>query len=217
MHIIWHGQSCFQVIVSRNKGEQTKLVIDPFSTNIGLRLPRMEANIVLVSHDHHDHNNAKAVAGNPFLIEGPGEYEIKDIFIQGIASFHDQKEGKERGRNTVYTIDAEEMRICHLGDLGQKELTPEQMDRIGDVDVLMIPVGGNYTIDAKGAGSIISQIEPKIVIPMHYRIPKLNVKLEGVDKFLREMGKKTAETLPKLLVKAKDLPREETKIVVLKL
>ena len=192
------------------------MVTDPFSNEIGFKLPKMEANVLLVSHQHYDHNNVKGVAGNPFLIEGPGEYEIRGIFIQGISSFHDSREGKERGRNTIYTIDAEDMRICHLGDLGQKELTPEQLDKIDNVDVLMVPVGGTYTVDAKGAASIISQIEPRIVIPMHYKIPKLKIKLDGVDRFLKEMGKKTSEAQQKLLVKKKDLPKEETKIVVLK-
>ena len=192
------------------------MVTDPFSNEIGFKLPKMEANVLLVSHQHYDHNNVKGVAGNPFLIEGPGEYEIRGIFIQGISSFHDSREGKERGRNTIYTIDAEDMRICHLGDLGQKELTPEQLDKIDNVDILMVPVGGTYTVDAKGASGIISQIEPRIVIPMHYKIPKLKIKLEGVDRFLKEMGKKTSEAQQKLLIKKKDLPKEETKIIVLK-
>mgnify|MGYP000465730420 CR=1 FL=1 len=192
------------------------MVTDPFSNEIGFKLPRVEADVLLVSHQHHDHNNVKGVGGNPFLIEGPGEYEIRGIFIQGVPSFHDSKEGKERGRNTIYTIDAEDMRICHLGDLGQKELTPEQLDKIDNVDILMVPVGGTYTVDAKGASGIISQIEPRIVIPMHYKIPKLKIKLEGVDRFLKEMGKKTSEAQQKLLIKKKDLPKEETKIIVLK-
>lgn len=220
MHIIWHGQACFQNIVSQNKGEQVRIVIDPFSEEIGLRLPKLEADILLITHCHYDHNNVKAVNGHPFLIEGPGEYEIKEIYIEGIAAFHDDKNGKERGANTIYTIEAEGMRICHLGDLGQKELTPDQLERVGDVDILMIPVGGVYTIDGRGATKIISQIEPRIVIPMHYHLPKLNPpaggKLEGVDKFLREMGRKSVEPQPKLLIKKKDLPEEETKIVVLK-
>jgi len=215
MHIIWKGQSCFQVIVSQQKGEQVKIVIDPFSEEIGLKLPKMEADILLVTHGHYDHNNTKGVEGSPFLVEWPGEYERKDIFIQGIFSHHDEKEGKERGPNTIYTIEAEEMRLCHLGDFGQQELTPEQLEAIGDIDILMAPVGGFFTIDAKGAAKVISQIEPRIVIPMHYHLPKLKIKIDGLDKFLKEMGRKSAESQPKLLVKKKDLPEEETKIVVL--
>ena len=108
------------------------------------------------------------------------------------------------------------MRLCHLGDLGQKELTPEQLEKIGDIDILMIPVGGNYTIGSEEATKIISQIEPRIVIPMHYDLPKLKVKLEGVEKFLKAMGVKSLEPLPKFSVKKKDLPEEETRVVLLK-
>jgi len=219
MHIIWHGQSCFQIIIARNKGEQASLLLDPFDASIGLRAPSLSADILLISHSHPDHSNKKAVRNTPFLIEGPGEYEIKEVFVQGIASFHDDKEGKERGLNTMYTIEAEEMKLCHLGSLGQKELSDDQLEKIGDIDILMIPVGGADTISAKEAAKIISEIEPRIVIPMHYHLPSLKMpasdKLDEVDKFLKEMGRKSTETQPKLLIKKKDLP-EETKIVVLK-
>ncbi len=214
MHINWHGQSCFQIQASRNKGEQVSIVIDPFDEATGLRVPSLSADVLLITHGHHDHNNKKAVKGSPFLIEEPGEYEVKDVFIQGISSFHDEEEGKKRGLNTIYTIEVEEIRLCHLGDFGQKELTSDQIEKIGDVDILMVPVGGVYTINSKGAAKVISQIEPRLVIPMHYHIPKLKIKLEMLDKFLKEMGWKSAQSQPKLLIKKKDLP-EETKIVVL--
>ena len=214
MHIIWHGQSFFQIQTSLIKGEQTTLAVDPFDETAGLKVPLVAADILLITHDHADHNNKKAIKGSPFLIEGPGEYEVKEIFVQGIPSFHDEEEGKKRGPNTIYTIDAEEMRLCHLGDFGQKELTEDQLEQIGDIDVLMIPVGGEFTIDAKGAAHVISQIEPKIVIPMHYALPKLKVKLDEVEKFLKEIGKKSVVPQPKLLIKKKDLP-PETQVVVL--
>jgi len=216
MTIHWPGHACFQIIAAGNKGEQASVLIDPFSEEIGLKLPKLEPDILLVSHNHYDHNNIKQVSGSPFLITGPGEYEVKKVFIQGIPSWHDEKEGKERGENTIYTIGTEEMRLCHLGDLGQKELTEEQLEKIGEIDILMIPVGGIYTISAKEAPKIISQIEPKIVIPMHYQIPKLELKkkLDGLDKFLKTMGIKKIEPLPKLSIKKKDLS-EETKITVL--
>jgi len=214
MHIIWHGQSFFQIQVSYNKGEQITLAIDPFDEAIGLKVPSLSADILLISHSHHDHSNKKAIKGTPFLIEGPGEYEVKGIFIQGIPSFHDNVQGKQRGQNTIYTIEAEDVRLCHLGDLGQKELTSEQIEEIGDVDILMIPVGGVYTINSKEANRIIAQLEPRIVIPMHYHLPKLKIKLEGVDKFLKEFGRKSITPQPKLLIKKKDLA-EETKLVVL--
>lgn len=215
MNIVWHGQSFFEITASRGKNNQVNIAIDPFSEEVGLRLPKSEADIVLVTHSHYDHNNAKGVLGNPFLIEGPGEYETKEVFVQGIPAFHDDSQGRERGTITIYTIEAEDLRICHLGDLGQKELTDEQLEKIGEVDILMIPVGGNFTISGKEAVKIMSQIEPKITIPMHYALPKLKPKLEEVDKFLKIMGIKKIEPLNKLSIKKKDLSEEEAKIIVL--
>jgi len=215
MNINWYGQSCFLITSSRRKGENINIVIDPFDESIGLRVPKMEANVLLITHDHKDHNNIKAVSGSPFLINGPGEYEVKEVFIQGIQSYHDENSGKDRGVNTIYTIETEDIRICHLGDLGQKELTSEQISQIGDVDILMIPVGGNFTISAKEAGKVMSQLEPSIVIPMHYSIPKLKIKLDPVDAFLKAVGVKKPETLSKLSIKKKDIVSEEAKIIVL--
>lgn len=223
MQIIWHGQSCFQIISSRGKNGQINIVIDPFDENTGLKVPKLEADILLITHNHPDHNNAKAVSGiisagpkgTPFLIEGPGEYEIKEVYIQGISVWHDDSEGKDQGATTIYTIESEGLKLCHLGDVGQKELTDEQLETIGDVDILMVPVGGNYTISAKEAIKIISQIEPKITIPMHFQIPKLKSKLDGVEKFLKALGLKSITPEPKLTIKEKDLSPEEAKIVVL--
>ena len=214
--ITWAGQACFQISVSNSKDRQADIVIDPFS-DIGLKIPNFSADILLITHNHPDHNNISVVKGDPFLIENPGEYEVKGIFVQGIPSFHDDKEGSERGINTIYTFEAEDMKFCHLGDFGQKQLTDEQLEKIGPVDILMIPVGGNYTIDSSEAQKIIGQIEPKIVIPMHYELPKLEVKLDSVDKFLKAMGKNSITPLDKLTVKASTLPKErEMEIVVLK-
>lgn len=215
MQIVWKGQSCFQLTSTQNKNHQVNIIIDPFDDSIGFKLPKMEADLVLVTHDHSDHNNVKGVSGNPFVVLGPGEYEIKGAFIQGIPSFHDEKEGKERGGNTIYTIEVEGLRLCHLGDLGQKELTAEQVEKIGDVDILMIPVGGVYTI-ATQAVKVMSQIEPSITIPMHYQIPKLKLKLRGVDQFLKAMGIKKLEPEPKLSIRKKDIVKEEAKVIVLK-
>jgi len=216
MQIIWHGQSCFQITATRNKGEQVSILIDPFSEEIGLRVPKFEADILLVSHDHHDHNNVKAVSGNPFIIDGPGEYEIKNVFIEGISSWHDNSQGKERGENTIYTIEVEDLKLCHVSDFGQKELTKEQLEKIGQVDILMIPIGGIYTISDREALKVMSQLEPKIIIPMHYQIPKLKIKLDGLDRFLKVVGIKSIEPQPKLTIKKKDVSLEEVKIIVLK-
>jgi L-ascorbate metabolism protein UlaG (beta-lactamase superfamily) len=214
--IYWAGQSCFEISVSNSKDHEANIVIDPFGKDTGLKLPNMTADILLVSHNHKDHNNVKGVKGEPFLVAGPGEYEVKGVFIQGISSFHDDVNGKEKGQNTIYVLEAEGMRFCHLGDLGQKQLTDEQVDKIGAVDVLMIPVGGEYTIDSSLAQKIISQIEPKIVIPMHYQLPKLEMKIDGVDKFLKTMGKPSVTPQEKLVVKANAMPKEGAmEIVVL--
>lgn len=207
MTINWYGQSCFQISSSQGKNNHLSIVIDPFEENIGLKLPRkLEADIALVSHDHPDHNNIKRVSGSPFLIMGPGEYEIKGTYIMGISG---------EGETTIYTIEAEEIKICHLGDLGQKELSSDQLEKIGEVDILMLPVGGVFTINAEEAIKVMAQIEPKITIPMHYKIPQLKIKLEGLEKFLKALGIKSLPLLPKLSIKKKDISPEEVKIVLL--
>lgn len=216
MNINWYGQSCFQVSSARGKDSYVSIVIDPFSENTtGLKLPNLQADIVLVTHDHSDHSNIKAVSGSPFVIEGPGEYDIKKVFVQGISGYHDNVQGAERGNITIYVIEVEGMRLCHLSDLGQKELTSSQLDKIGDIDVLIIPIGGTYTIDAVDAVKVMAQIEPRITIPMHYKIPKLKIKLDDTDKFLKSLGIKKPESLSKLSIKKKDISTEEAKIVIL--
>lgn len=215
MQIFWKGQACFHILTSRGKNGELSIVVDPYEESIGLKLPDLRADILLVTHNHFDHNNVKGVQGNPFFISNPGEYDVHGIYIQGILSYHDDTQGKERGLNTVYLLEVEGMKLCHLGDLGQKELTAEQLNQIGDVDILFVPVGGVYTIDGKEASHIVSQLEPKIVIPMHYALPKLKVKLGGVEEFLKPMGAKSAKPEPKLLVKERDLVNEETRVVVL--
>jgi L-ascorbate metabolism protein UlaG (beta-lactamase superfamily) len=214
--IYWAGQSCFQISVSNSKDHSAEIVIDPYDEKTGLKLPSLSADIALVTHDHHDHNNVKALKGDPFIINGPGEYEVKGVFVQGIPAWHDDKEGKEKGKNTIYVIEAEDIKFCHLGDLGQKVLTDEQLEKIDGIDVLMVPVGGEYTIDSSSAQKVISQIEPKIVIPMHYEIPKLSMKLDGIDKFLKAMGKPSIPAQDKFTVKSSALPKEGAlEIVVL--
>ena len=214
MNIIWHGQSFFEISTKDINNKELKIVIDPFDKNIGLKLPKVEAQILLITHNHSDHSNKKAIGGNPFLIEGPGEYETKGIYIKGVLGFHDNSQGEERGKVVFYIIEVENMKICHLSDIGQRELTSEQIEQIGDVDILMIPVGGVYTLDAKQASSIISQIEPKMVIPMHYQVPKLNLKLNSLDQFLKEIGSPNIEPQRKFKVKISDIPKEIMQTIV---
>lgn len=212
MNIIWHGQSCFQITSSQSKSGQVNIVIDPFDDSLGLRAPKLEADILLTTRKDYEHSGEKNIGGSPFIVDGPGEYEIKEIFIMGIPAPSSEK---EKSFNTIYTIEAEEIKICHLGFFNQKELTDEQVEKIGETDILMIPVGGNDVISAKEAIKIMSQIEPKITIPMYYQIPKLKTNLEGVDKFLKAMGVKKVETLPKLSIKKKNISSDEAKIIIL--
>ena len=179
--------------------------------------PRGNADIVVVSHGHYDHNNIKAISGAPFIIDGPGEYEIKGVSIKGLVGFHDQKQGEERGLDTIYLIELDDLRICHLGDLGQPRLTDEQIEEIGEVDILLIPVGGVYTIDARQAVEIAEQLEPSLIIPMHYKIPGLKIGLDSADKFLKEMGIGKKPAVEKLTLKKKDLADKEMEVVVMKI
>jgi L-ascorbate metabolism protein UlaG (beta-lactamase superfamily) len=213
MIIVWHGQSCFQITSSQNKNGQTNIVIDPFGESFGLRLPKLEADILLMTKKSSEYGGARNISGSPLIVDGPGEYETKEVFIEGIPISPVSE--KEKSFNTIYTIETEEIRICHLGFFNQKELTDGQIEKIGEIDILMIPVGGNDTIGAKEAIKIMSQIEPKITIPMYYQIPKLKAKLDGVDKFLKAMGIKKIEPLPKLSIKKKNISLEEAKIVIL--
>ncbi|MDP1629680.1 MAG: MBL fold metallo-hydrolase [bacterium] len=213
MVITWYGQSCFKI-----QAGETVLAIDPFDKSIGLTPPRFRADILLVTHDHYDHNNKESINGEPFLISGPGEYEIKGLEILGVESYHDNNLGAKRGKNTIYKIEMDEIRLCHLGDLGQEKLTDKQLQNLGEIDILMIPIGGKFTIDGASALTVVNQIEPRIVIPMHYKIPGLKIDISGLNEFLKEFGAKETKPEEKLTVKKKDLPQEEeTKLVVLKL
>jgi len=214
MTITWYGQSCFKIT---NQGNHLTIITDPFDKKfIGLNPPRSAADIVTVSHDHKDHNNVKAISGDPFVINSPGEYEIKGVRIIGCTSYHDKKEGQERGSNTIYLIKIDRIRVCHLGDFGQEKLTDKQLETIGPVDVLMIPVDGVYTISAREAVKITEQIEPTIIIPMHYKLPGLKVSLGDVKDFLKEMGLNKKTAVEKLTLKKKDLTSQETKVVIFK-
>ncbi|KKT28028.1 MAG: Zn-dependent hydrolase [Candidatus Yanofskybacteria bacterium GW2011_GWA1_44_21] len=209
MQISWFGHSCFRL-----EAKEGSILIDPFSKEIGLKPPKIKDDIVLVTHEHYDHNNVADANSEAFVIRNPGEYEKSGIQIQGIPSWHDNTNGSERGPNTIYVMTAEEITLCHLGDLGQEKLTDQQVEAIGDVDVLMIPVGGNYTIGPKEAVEVISQIGPKIVMPMHYKIPGLTVEIDSAEKFVKELGL-TPEKLDKLKIQKKTLPAEEMKLIML--
>lgn len=211
--IYFLGQACFRI-----KGKKTTIVVDPYDSDfIGLSSLKLEADIVCVTHEHKDHSAVENVKGvdesGAFVISGPGEYEIRGVNIVGISSFHDDKEGTERGRNVIYQMTVDGVNIVHVGDLGQKKLTQAQVEEIS-CDVLLLPVGGVYTIDGKEAVEIISQLEPKVVIPMHYKLPKLKVDLKDVSEFLTAVGKEKIEPLPKYSISEDKIP-QETEVVVL--
>ena len=201
MDIFWMGHSCFRI-----KGKEAVLFTDPFDPGRGIALDKTSAQIVTVSHPHPGHSNAAGVVGGPRVVKGPGEYEVAGVLITGISTFHDDEQGAKRGKSTVYVIEMEGLRLCHLGDLGHG-LSNQQMGEIGDVEVLMVPVGGGNTIDAAAAAQIVRTLEPRIVLPMHYRTDLLSQGLEPVDVFLQEMGVK-AEPEPRLSVSKTNLPGE---------
>jgi len=200
MDINWLGHSCFKI-----RGRQASIVTDPYPPDLGYSLGKPSADIVTISHQHTSHNYKQGVGGDYRLITGPGEYEIRGVLIIGIATFHDAEGGQKRGKNTIYLMDVDGVAICHLGDLGHV-LTAEQVEEIDDVDVLLLPVGGVSTIDASMAAEVIRQLEPKVVVPMHYKTPVLNRELGPVEKFLKEMGIERLDSQPKLSFTPSSLP-----------
>lgn len=213
MTITWYGHSCFKIT---NQGGHLTIITDPFDKSIGLTPPRGSTDIITVSHDHYDHNNVKTISGSPFIINNPGEYEIKGIRIVGCSSFHDKKQGQERGLNTIYLIEIDKIRICHLGDFGQERLTDEQLEAIGQVDILIIPIGGTFTLNAPEAIKVAEQLEPHLIIPMHYKLAGLKIDLAGLAEFLKEMGLNKKPAVDKLTVKKKDLIGKDMEVAVLK-
>lgn len=208
MEITWLGHSCFRI-----KGKEATVVTDPFDEDLGYPLRNPTTDIVTISHDHPHHSFVAGVRGNPRVITGPGEYEIAGVFIYGIGTFHDAEGGRRRGKNTAYLMELDEVRVCHLGDLGHVP-SSEQVEEMAGADVLLIPVGGVSTINAAAAAEAINLIEPKIVIPMHFKTEAVNIELEPVDRFLRELGLKGISPEPKLVVTKSNLP-EERKVVLL--
>ncbi|MDQ3008108.1 MAG: MBL fold metallo-hydrolase [bacterium] len=216
MDIVYLGHSAFQL-----KGKRGTVVMDPYQDYVGFSLPSVTADIVTASHQHPDHNAISAVKSTsrrekPFTIVNPGEYEVGGISVFGTQTYHDSVEGAERGINIIYTVLIDELKLCHLGDLGH-ELTPELIEAIGEIDILLCPVGGHFTINAAQAVATINQLEPSIVIPMHFRTDQHDEKVFGdvavLDVFLKEYGMAT-QPQPKLQVEKGNLPAT-TELVVL--
>jgi L-ascorbate metabolism protein UlaG (beta-lactamase superfamily) len=217
MIIHYYGHSCFK-INTRPAGrgqEEISIFLDPFDKKIGLRPPQGQADIVLVSHDHFDHNNVAALKGEPSVINIPGEYSVRGVSIVGIPSFHKEPEaGQEKIINTIFVLESEDLRVCHLGDLGT-DLSEKQLEEINGVDILMIPIGGNYTIGHKRALELIKKIEPALVIPMHYKMNGSTADIADEKKFCNEMGNCSKERPSKINIKKKDLEEKRVEVVLM--
>lgn len=194
----------------------TRIITDPFNEKLGYPMFPRQAEIVTISHQHWDHNAGECIGGAPRVIEGPGRQIIGDIVISGISAWHDTKQGQERGVNTIFSICAEELHVVHLGDLGHV-LEHKQIEEIGRTDILLLPVGGKFTVDAERASEIVEQLQPKLVIPMHYQVsnqfPLLSVALAPLENFICRYEK--ILKLPALEIEATELPAEGPGIIVL--
>lgn len=218
MDISYLGHAAFKL-----KGKEAVVVTDPFEKKaVGFAMPQVSADLITVSHGHEDHNAIKQVTGTsrraePYVITAPGEYEVNGVGVFGWGSFHDDVLGAERGKNTIFSIMIDGVRIVHLGDLGTS-LKDDLVEDLGTIDVLLVPVGGVWTIGAKEAQVVIEQLSPSLVIPMHYRTDEHTgeyTQLAGVEEFLKLMGVAELQPVDKLKITSESLP-EESQIVWLK-
>jgi L-ascorbate metabolism protein UlaG (beta-lactamase superfamily) len=207
LDVTWLGHGCFRL-----RGRSAAVVTDPFPPAIGLKLPKLDADLVTISHEHENHSYTQAMR-DAYEIRGPGEYEVAGVSVIGVPTFHDAQKGAMHGRNTVYLIEIDDVRVCHLGDLGHA-LDDAEAEAISAPDVLLVPVGGHTSINAAQAAELVRQLEPRYVVPMHYAIPGLKLELDSLDRFLKEMAVTASEPQAKLSVQASS-GEYETKVVVL--
>ncbi|MEO8457464.1 MAG: MBL fold metallo-hydrolase [Chloroflexota bacterium] len=210
MDIVWLGHSCFRI-----RGREATVVMDPCPPTTGYPISnKPTADIITISHNHESHAYVKAVAGKPTIIPNAGEYEIHGAFITGIPTFHDGSKGSERGKNLAFVVEMEGIRVCHLGDIGHTP-TAEQVEEMIGADILLIPVGGGTTIDGAQAAEIVSMLDAKLVVPMHYKTDVSKDKeLEAPDRFLKEMQVKASEPQAKLQINKSGIPNE-TQVIML--
>ncbi len=209
MEITWYGQTCFRL----SERGLASVVTDPYPPDMGAEYPRSRAHIVTVSYDDPGCRYTRGVRGPFNLLDGPGEYEIGDVFVTGISTFADGKRGAMRGLNTVFTFRFDDLTVCHLGRLGHVPTQP-QVENLGTVNILLVPVGGGGSLTPARASEVISVFEPNLVVPMYYKIEGLDTKLGTLNRFLKEMGVEKAKSEETLQVRQSDLS-EETQIVVL--
>ncbi len=211
MEITWYGHSCFRI----SERAQTTVVCDPFDSHqVGYEPLKLKADIVTISHDAPSHNFLKAVKGSPYVITGPGEYEVGGVFITGVSTNGHSKKNTDITPNALYLIEYNGINLVHLGDMDQVP-TQSQVEELGPVQVALVPVGGGSSLSANKAAEVISLLEPNIVIPMHYATAASTIPLEPISKFLKEMGLSEVETLTSLKINAGEALPEETRVVVL--
>lgn len=207
MKFYWLGHACFLIVLASGK----KIVTDPFDRKLGYPEPALSADIVTVSHQHFDHNAVEMISGKPVVISEAGRHEAGGLLITGISSYHDPVRGSQRGKNIIFVIETEGLRICHLGDLGHV-LEKSQLEKVGTVDVLMIPVGGFYTIGAAEAVKVVNQLNPKYVVPMHYKTGYIDFPISTADEFLKYYPGSRVEK--ELEVAEKTLPGTTTAVLI---
>ncbi len=204
----WFGHNCFRI-----RAREATIITDPVDRSTGYAMAKQTADVVTISHDHKGHSNLSAIKPDYKVINEPGEYEMHDVFVTGIRTYHDDNKGNERGYNTVYLIEVEGIVICHLGDLGHA-LTEEQAEAMSNVDVLLVPAGGGDVISVAQAADVVGQLEPKIVIPMQYATAQGDKSLGGLDVFGKALGVEIPAAEEKFVVRQSDLI-EAMRVVVL--
>ncbi|PIS05315.1 MAG: hypothetical protein COT81_01790 [Candidatus Buchananbacteria bacterium CG10_big_fil_rev_8_21_14_0_10_42_9] len=209
MNIQWYGLSCVKLFT-----DSASIVIDPFDKSVGLKVPRLAADVVASYHNSAPHNNIAEVKGTnsdkPFVINNPGEYEVNTIFVYGIGIHNGNKELE----NIIYRVELDGLSVTHLGTLNH-DLENGQLERIEGSDILLVPVGGASVLNASQAAKVVNHIEPRIVIPIYYKTKGLKAKLDPVDDFVKEIGVKPSEPMNKLKINKKDLPAETMEVILL--
>jgi L-ascorbate metabolism protein UlaG (beta-lactamase superfamily) len=207
MEITWYGRACFRL-----KGREATVISDPCPPSTGFVAGKHDVDLLTISHAHPDHAYTRSITAGLTLTR-PGEYEYRDLLVTGVRAFHDGERGQQRGENMIFAVEIDGVHVCHLGDLGHL-LSEEQLAELGPIDVLLVPVGGNFTISPAEAAEVVAQVSPKIVIPMHFAVDGASADLLGPERFLHELAVSEPIRQPKAVVHASSLP-EESQVVLL--